>query len=368
MLEVAVLVRRGSFVLDACFAAPRPGVTALFGRSGSGKSTLVGALCGLLRGAQGTIRIGGEAWLDSARGVEVPAERRHVGCVFQEPRLFPHLDVAGNLDYAARRARGRTPIVRRDEAVELLGLEALLARRVAALSGGERSRVALGRALLSQPRLLVLDEPLASLDAPRREEILPYLERLRDHSALSMVYVSHDYDEVLRLAGHVVLLDAGRVRASGSPAGLSLQPALVSMVGLEHAGAVVEGCVEAIDAAGGLATVRVGAQRLLLPGEGLVAGRAARVLVPARDVLLATVAPQGLSVRNRWPCTVVAVEADARGTALVSVDAAGTTLLARVTVAAVTELDLRPGRSVQALIKAEALRGHVYGGRGAAAR
>ena len=368
-LEVAIGAQRGEFVLDASFTVPTPGVTAFFGRSGCGKSTLVAALSGLLAGVHGRIRVGDSVWLDSARGLCVAPEHRRIGCVFQEPRLFPHLNVAGNLDYAAHRAASQRQYVQRGDVLELLALGSLLARRVGTLSGGEKARVALGRALLAQPRLLVLDEPFASLDAARREEVMPYLEQLRDRYELAVIYVSHQYEEVLRLASHVVLLEQGRVQASDTPQALSLDAGLRRIVGSEMAGAVIEGEVTSWDEAQSLATVAVGVQHLLLPGAGLRRGGRARVLVPARDVLLATVAPVGLSVRNQLSGTVTALTADPPGGWLVELDVGGgATLLARVTGPAVRELALVPGLSLFVLVKAESLRGHAYSGARPAAR
>lgn len=361
MLQIHLNAQRGEFALRVNCTAPTPGVTALFGPSGCGKSTLVRALCGLDR-ASGRIALGDEVWLDDSQRIDVAPERRQIGCVFQDPRLFPHLDVAGNLDYARRRVRGRAVYVRFDEVIELLGLGGLLARRVRQLSGGERGRVAIARALLSQPKLLVLDEPFASLDANRRDEILPFLERLRDRYAVPMIYVSHQYEEVLRLASHVLLIEAGMIVASGSPAALSFDPALRRLVGNERAGAVIEGRVLACDEERGLATVSLGHGELRLPADGLAVGRRARILVPARDVLLSLGAQTGLSVRNQLAGTIVEVVADPPGAALVALDVGGQSLIARVTRHAIDELDLVPGRSIHALIKAESLRGHAYPG------
>lgn len=259
MLKVDVSLVRGEFTLDAHFQTPTPGVTALFGRSGCGKSTLVNVLAGLLP-ARGRITLGDEVWLDSARGIDVPAEHRRIGYVFQDSRLFPHYTVRGNLLYGAPRA---APLQGFDDVVELLGLGPMLARRPRSLSGGERQRVALGRALLSQPRLLLLDEPLASLDVSRREEVLPYLERLRDAFAIPMVFVSHQFDEVLRLATQLAVLDQGRVVAMGDISQVSLAPALRDIVGVDAVGAVVEGRVEKVQASKGLSSVIIGKENRL---------------------------------------------------------------------------------------------------------
>jgi molybdate transport system ATP-binding protein len=216
MLDVAIRTRLGNFTVDAAFVAPTPGVTALFGRSGAGKTSIVRALAGLTRPEAGHIRIGETVFFDSERGVDLPAERRRVGYVFQDARLFPHLTVADNLRYGWRRAPAGDRPIPFDAVVPLLGIGGLLDRRTHMLSGGEKQRVAIGRALLSQPRLLLMDEPLASLDAERKAEVLPYIERLRDELALAVVYVSHAHDEVERLARTLIVLESGRVAAAGT--------------------------------------------------------------------------------------------------------------------------------------------------------
>jgi molybdate transport system ATP-binding protein len=359
VFEVDLAVERGGFRLRARFAAPTPGVIALFGPSGAGKSTLVNAIAGLLP-ATGSVRLDGTAWLDSAAGTGIPAERRRIGYVFQDARLFPHLDVAGNLRYGERRAPPGGHFAVRDEIVALLGLGALLGRRVHELSGGERQRVALGRALLAQPRLLLLDEPLAAIDATRRGEVLPYLELLRDRFAIPMLYVSHQYDEVLRLATHVVLLAAGAVLASGTPSELSLDPRLRPLVGGDAVGAVLEVEVAAVDAATGLARVAVGSGYLRLALPQAQVGARLRLHVCARDVILATAPPRALSVRNALAGTLAEIAAEGHDEMLAVVDLGGPRLLARITREAVEELRLRPGLPVWALVKAASLRGHVF--------
>ena len=230
MLRVQLRKRRGEFSLDVDFHAPVPGVTALFGRSGCGKSTLISLIAGLLSPDSGHVQIGDEVLVDTTRQFELDARHRRIGVVFQDARLFPHFSVLGNLQYGAKR-QPRDGVVKYDDVVTMLGLGALLTRRPHELSGGEKQRVALGRALLAQPRLLLLDEPLASLDLARREEVLPYFEKLRDALAIPIVYVSHQFDEVLRLATRVVLMDAGRVLADGELAAVSRHAALREIVG-----------------------------------------------------------------------------------------------------------------------------------------
>jgi molybdate transport system ATP-binding protein len=361
MLRVDVGKRRGEFSLAARFSAASPGVTALFGRSGCGKSTLISLIAGLLRPDVGSVVLGDDVLVDCSRNVYVDARQRRMGVVFQDARLFPHLDVRGNLQYGARRVpRGVPRHVDADEVTGLLGLEPLVTRRPHELSGGEKQRVALGRALLSQPRLLLLDEPLSSLDLARREEVLPYLEKIRDHFAIPMVYVSHQFEEVLRLATHVVLLDAGRVLAAGDVASVSRDPGLRAIVGADAVGAVVTGEVQRLDGSG-LASLRVGDAQLAVETGQAALGQRIQIQVLARDVIIATESPRGLSVRNVVPAHVLAVTPDSGGAVLVELDiGGGTTLLARITGRASAELGLDPGKRVWALIKAVSLRGHVF--------
>jgi len=360
MLRVRLDKQRGEFRLNLAFETPTPGLVALFGRSGCGKTTTVNLMAGLLRPDQGHIELDGETLYDSRRGIDVPAEKRHIGYVFQDARLFPHLTVLGNLRYGARRAAAPATPGAFEEVVELLGLGALLARRPYQLSGGERQRVALGRALLRRPRLLLLDEPLASLDLARREELLPYLERLRDRLAVPMIYVSHQFEEVLRLATHVVLLEAGAVAAQGGVADICRQPSLRAIVGPDAIGAVIEGHVDTLDPLTDLALISIGHGRLRIEADGLKSGQRVRVQLLARDLILATEPPRGLSVRNALAGTVVAVTPDEPRARLLEVDIGGARIVARLTAAACAELGLQAGRPVFVLVKAVSLRGHVY--------
>ena len=359
MLSVNLDFERVPFALEVRFTAPTPGITALYGPSGAGKTTLIEIIAGLLRPSRGQIELDGASLYDSTRGVDIGAERRRIGCVFQDLRLFPHLSVNGNLHYGLRRA-GRDQIrITPQRVVDLLELGALLQRRTMQLSGGERQRVALGRALLAQPRLLLLDEPLAAVDAARRAEVLPYFERLRDELALPMVLVTHQFEDVVRLATHVVLLDAGRVLAQGDLPAVSLLPELATLLGSEGVGAVITGRVAAIDGDSGLATVAIGSGQLLVPGEALTPGQAINLQLLARDLILATTPPQGLSVRNQLCATVTALRNESRYNLLVSLDAGGVPLLARVTAAAARELQLHSGMTLWVLVKAVSLRGHA---------
>jgi len=359
MLSVDIEIARGDFQLKAAFEVATPGVIALFGRSGCGKTTLVNLLAGLLHAKRGRIELDGETWFDAARGIEAPVEQRRIGYVFQDARLFPHYSVRGNLLYGTARARPSSREL--DDVVALLGLAALLGRRPNSLSGGEKQRVAVGRALLSKPRLLLLDEPLASLDAARREEVLPYLERLRDHYAIPMVLVSHQFDEVLRLATQLVVMDAGRVVATGDLGTVSVAPALRDIVGPEAVGAVLEGAVTRAETGEDLASVAIGTQNSLkVSARGLAPGQRVRLQLLARDLILALSEPQGISVRNHLRGIVRAITADG-GADLVEVDIGGATLLSRVTTAATRELGLAPGTAVWVLVKSVSVSPHALG-------
>lgn len=350
-LSVSIAHRLGAFALDLAFAAPSPGVVALFGPSGAGKSSVVRAVAGLLRPHAGRIAVDGTVFHDSAAGVFLPPERRRVGLVFQDARLFPHMSVEANLCYGLR----RTPVTERrigfDPVVEMLGIGHLLARRPHTLSGGERQRVAVGRALLAQPRLLLMDEPLASLDAARKAEVLPFLERLRDETRLPILYVSHDWAEVARLADTLVLLEQGQARASGPIGALASDPAL-PLAAREDAGAVLDAVVAAHLEERGLTRLSAAGLTLLSPRLAHAPGARLRLRIPAREVSLATIAPEGVSLHNIIPATVSAIAQGAEPhLALVTLDAQGVTLLSQVTADAVARLALSPGASVFALVK-----------------
>lgn len=366
MLSVTVKKRRGSFLLDASFELPTPGVVALFGRSGSGKSTLVNLIAGLLDADGGRVALNDVLLLDTAQRICVPPERRRIGYVFQDARLFPHLSVAANLSYGEKRAPTHR-YVSTETVVGLLDLGPLMDRRTHQLSGGERQRVALGRALLSQPSLLLLDEPLASLDAARRNEVLPYLESLRDRLAIPMVYVSHDFDEVLRLATYVVLMDSGKTVAQGGVGEMSLNRSLRSIIGADAVGAIVDGAVLGTEAVSGLIRVQVGLGELRLEAAdfgpqaaNLGSGAKLRVQLLARDLVVATEVPRNLSVRNVLSGVITAVTDDDAVSDLIAIDIGGTLIMARVTKAATRELNLRPGLAAWALVKSVSLRSRSF--------
>jgi molybdate transport system ATP-binding protein len=274
--------------------------------------------------------------------------------------LFPHMSVLRNLQYGLKRARTLQRPIGFDQIVALLGLDRLLQRQPYQLSGGERQRVCLGRALLSQPKMLLLDEPLAALDGARREEVLPYLERLRDNLSIPMVYVSHQFDEVLQLATHVVLMDAGRVVAQGSLSEVSLLPQLRAIVGPDSVGAVLEGRVTSVDPSCGMAELRVGSGSLNVSVNGVSLGESVRVQLLARDIILGTEEPRGLSVRNQLRGVIASVIEDEEDARLVTVDVGGVNILSRVTRGAVEALGLRNGMDVWVLVKAVSTRGHAF--------
>lgn len=343
MLDVNVQSKRGDFALDVTFEAPG-GVTALFGPSGSGKSSVVNAVAGLLRPDAGRIAVAGAVLFDDAAGVDVAVHRRRVGYVFQNARLFPHMTVQQNLRYGGQHDEARV--------IELLGLGALLARRPASLSGGEAQRVALGRALMCDPQLLLMDEPLAALDGPRKAEIMPYLERLRDESAVPMIYVSHDVSEVARLATTLVVMDAGRVTMAGPVGDVLAAPEVVPLLGPGDAGAVIAGRISMVE--DGLTTVAFDGGVLILPGDLGAVGRGLRLRVPAQDVILARDVPQGISALNILPVEITGLEEGGAGVA-VGLRCGATPLLARLTRRSVQAMGLAVGQQVYAVIKATAV-------------
>jgi molybdate transport system ATP-binding protein len=350
-LEVAVRKRFPGFELDAAFTVDAPGITALFGPSGSGKTTCVDLVAGLARPDSGRIAIGGRVLYDAGRGVDVPAHRRRIGYVFQDARLFPHLNVRANLLYGARRAPAPPAPARIDGIVALLGLAPLLDRRPARLSGGERQRVALGRAILSAPEALLLDEPLAALDPARKGEIIPYLQRLRDEAAVPIVYVSHAIEEMTRLADRVVVLNRGRVAAEGTVFDMMARLDLFPMTGRFEAGAVIAATVAGHDPGDHLSEVAFDGGRLWVPAVAAPPGAAIRVRIRARDVMLALDEPSGISANNVLRGTVAEVRSDAGAYVDVRVACGGTPLIARITHRSLRRLGLAPGRPVYAVIK-----------------
>lgn len=328
-------------------------ITALFGRSGAGKSTLVDSIAGLLRPDSGVIDVDGVTLFDSDSGIDLPPHRRRIGYVFQEGRLFPHLSVRNNLLYGWHFTAKQDRLGKFDDIVDLLGIGELLSRRPARLSGGEKQRVAIGRALLSNPRLLLMDEPLAALDQERKSDILPYIEQLRDHMSMPIVYVSHAVDEVSRLADTVVLLENGKVGAVGSVNEVLGASAEFLAEGVE-AGIVLAARIVRHDPASGITHLAHPAGDLSVPLVDLAVGAPMRLRIRARDVALAVGDPGRVSIRNRLAGNVIAITEGRPPTVAVRLDIAGDPLIASVTLDAVRDLDLKVGSTVTALIKSAA--------------
>ena len=338
------------FTLDVDMVAG-PGVTAIFGRSGAGKTTLISIISGLTRLQSGTITFDDQQ-LDDARR-HVPPHKRRMGYVFQDARLFPHLSVAANIDYGARFASGPLAIDR-GELLDLLGLHDLLDRRPPTLSGGEKQRVAIARALLSAPGMLLMDEPLAALDAPRKTEILAYLEQLKARANLPILYVSHSMDEIARLADDLIVLRDGRIAAQGPVFDLLSDPAQIPLLGVRDAGAVLSGKVLA-HGEDGLTKLEVAGIPLELPGVTAPVGREVRLRILAQDVILSLDTPQGLSAMNVMPVVVRSVFDGQGPGAAVELDCNGARLLARITRRSAERLGLHPGLKCFAIVKAMAI-------------
>lgn len=347
-------VDRNDFKLEVDLSLPARGVSALFGHSGSGKTTCLRAMAGLERAADGYFALGKEVWQDESRGIFVPPHQRAIGVVFQEASLFPHLSVRGNMEFGLKRATLGKPHFSLPEVADLLGISSLLTRSPEQLSGGERQRVAIARALLAAPKILLMDEPLAALDLKRKREILPYLERLHEELAIPIIYVSHSPDEVARLADHLVLLDAGKVVASGplseTLARIDLPPAFA-----DDAGVVIETTVAAHQA-DHLTQLDFPDGHIFVTNRHEPVGHRLRCRIHARDVSLALSKPQESSILNAFQGVISAIApTDTPGHVLVQIHVANTPLLARITERSRKSLNLEVGQAVWAQVKAVAL-------------
>lgn len=351
MIDLHIQESFGAFGIDIAFKAPA-GVTAVFGRSGAGKTTLIRAIAGLERPDAGHVRIGGKLLYDE--NTDVPVHRRKLGVVFQDGRLFPHMTVARNLAYGGSHDR--------EDVIDLLGLSPLLDRMPRNLSGGEKQRVALGRALMSNPDMLLLDEPLAALDDQHRSEIISHLEKLRDQIKIPMIYVSHDLAEIARLANTLVVIESGRVVQNGPLSEILSSPSSMQLFGVRQAGAVVDAVIQAHDVADGLTVVSFNGGQLTLPLLGGQVGQNLRVRVPAQDVILAKVRPSEISARNVIAVTITDIK-EGRGPGVaVGLLAGKTPLLARITKASLRELGLGKGDQIFAILKATAIAPRDAGG------
>jgi molybdate transport system ATP-binding protein len=355
-IAVEIEARRGAFVLAAKAAFSASGTTVVLGPSGAGKTTLLRAIAGLERQVQGRVRVAETYWLDSGRGIFLPPHRRPMGYVFQDGRLFQHLTVKGNLDYAERRARAEGARIERGQIIEVLGIDGLLDKPATMLSGGEIQRVAVARALLSRPQLLLMDEPLSALDLVRRSEVLAYIERVPDEFGVPILYVTHAIEEAARLAKEIAVMAEGRIVASGPAQAILARLDLARYLGHFEAGAMVEGVVSGEDRHYGISNVDIGGAELQVPIVGLQTGSSLRLRIRARDVALAIRRPEGLSIRNIIPVIVEEIALE-QGSAFAELRllAGEQPLRSRITRRSVEELGLKRGSAAYALIKSIAV-------------
>ena len=360
-IHLQIQLNRSAFMLDVDLQLPVQGITAIFGASGSGKTTLLRVVAGLEKNQQGCIQIGAHIWQDTQQGIDLPTWQRPLGYVFQESSLLPHLTVSDNLNFGLKRALKTSGNAQPDAAkalqasIELLGIGNLLQRMPDQLSGGERQRVAIARAIAMQPQLLLMDEPLASLDAARRQEIFPWLSKLRDELKMPMLYVTHSADEVARLADHLVVLDKGQVKAQGPVSAVLTQVVNPVVVG-EDAGALIAGHIGQVDKQWHLSRIDFEGGCVWMRDAGLPVGKAVRIRILARDVSLATSEPKNTSIQNQLLGTIQSITPDAHPSQVMVVLKCGAEeVLARVTKRAVDELGLQVGQPVWAQVKSVAL-------------
>ncbi|HSF47387.1 MAG TPA: molybdenum ABC transporter ATP-binding protein [Burkholderiales bacterium] len=359
-VEIDVERRLGNFQLKAAFTS-NGSVTALFGRSGSGKSTLVNIIAGLLEPDRGRAAVEGQVLFDHVHRINVPPRKRRVGCVFQDGRLLPHLTVKQNLLYGHYFTPQAERYVEFDQVIELLGLETLLQRRPGKLSGGEKQRVAIGRALLASPRIFLMDEPLANLDSARKSEILYYLERLRDEMRVPILYVTHAIEEVARLADTMAVLANGRVIACGEVEEVMARLELYPFTGRYESGAIIDATVIAHDANFELTRLRFAGGELIAPNVQALIGEPVRVRIRARDVSIALLPPGDMSILNVLRGRVEEIREEEGALADLRIDVSGTSLLARITKHSRERLKLQVGQEVYALVKAVSLDRHSLG-------
>ena len=361
MIQLQIKISRSAFELNLDLQLPGQGITAILGPAGSGKTSLLRAVAGLDKNPEGRIQIGAHIWQDTHQGICLPTWQRPLGYVFQESSLLSHLSVTENLNFGLKRSLRSSNIVQSDAtqallaSIELLGIGSLLQRMPDELSGGERQRVAIARAIAMQPQLLLMDEPLASLDAARRQEIFPWLARLRDELKMPMLYVTHSAEEVTRLADHLLVLDNGQVKAQGPVSQVLAQVVNPVVVG-EDAGALVSGHIGAVDAQWHLSRVDFHGGAVWMRDNGLPVGKAVRIRILARDVSVATSEPQNTSIQNQLQGFIQSISPDAHPSQVMVVLKCGAEeVLARVTKRAVDELALQVGMPVWAQVKSVAL-------------
>lgn len=350
-IDVSILHDYGGFLLDAAFRVEGSGVTALFGPSGAGKTSIINAIAGVLEPQRGRVVVNGRVLYDSSAKICVPMRKRRIGYVFQDARLFPHMTVETNLRFGWRRAPHPASPAEVEQIVHMLGLRSLLTRRPRNLSGGEKARVALGRALLVSPEILLLDEPLAALDTARKNEIFPYLERLRDEAGLPILYVGHSLDEVSRLADHLILLRSGRVVRSGSVFDVLSDLNLPDFTGASPYGALINAQVAEHTLADGLSVLSFAGGELYIARIAAVAGTRLRVHIRAEDVMLSLDEPHGISANNILPAMISDIRLTAASHADIRLTCGPTAIVARITRASCERLSLRHGRPVFAIVK-----------------
>jgi molybdate transport system ATP-binding protein len=357
-IQIRYAMQREDFALVVDITLPLRGVTGVFGASGAGKTSLLRCIAGLERPSTGKLVVAGDVWQDDASRQWRAVHERAVGYVFQEPRLFAHLDVRGNIEYGLRRrAHGGAPDT--DHVIGLLGLERLLNRRTDELSGGEAQRVAIARALLCAPRFVLMDEPLASLDQARKDEILPFLDRLHAESEVPIIYVSHNIEEICRLCDHLVVIDNGRVVADGEIQSVLVRMDLPILSG-EEAGSVIQGTAVAYDENDDLTRLHCAGNDLWVPGRAIVDGSIVRLRIRANDVSLCRTRPEQSTILNIVPAIVDEIQADRGPSALVRLALGEDQIVARVTRRSIRELGLRKGDEVFAQIKSVAVRHQLH--------
>lgn len=352
-IRMRYAINREAFSLDVDVSVPGRGITGVFGTSGAGKTMLLRCIAGLEKPEQALFVIDNETWVDTEERIRLPVHRRNIGYVFQEPRLFPHLDVRDNLGYGRKRAAQRRE-VDMAQVVDVLGLESLLSRRTARLSGGEAQRVAIGRALLRAPRLMLMDEPVAALDASRKNEVLPFIAKVQEHFGIPILYVSHNVDEICQICDQLLIIEKGQVVASGDLQGVLLRTDIPVLAG-DEAGAVIFAMAKSFDERYGLTTVITTAGPMWVPGEFAPESQL-RLRLRANDVSVCLQTPTETSILNTLPAKVERIQKEARVSVLVHMKAGDERLVARITQRSADELALEPGNDVVAQIKSVSVR------------
>ena len=360
MIDLHIVRKQGDFTVQAGFERQSKGVTALFGPSGAGKTSIVNMVAGLLRPDEGHIIINGQCLFNRRRRINLPPEKRGIGYIFQDGRLLPHLSVKANLTYGMHLTPAAERFIPFGQVVDLLGIGHLLKRRPAGLSGGEKQRVAIGRALLTSPGLLLMDEPLASLDQARKHEVLPFIQRLCREFSLPVLYVSHSMNEIINLADYLVLLEEGRIKAAGSMEALMGRPDLAPLFGREDFGSVIHTIVAQTTDNHGLSHLHFQGGTLKVPQVGAAPGSSLRVQIPAHNVDIALQPPEQTSYQNIFSGTIESVNQGSGPFVDLGLNI-GCPLMARVTLSAQAQLGLHKGQTVYALVKSVNISPGRYG-------